>query len=111
MACDAAPPALHTLLEIRKYCPKVLGKTEVWVDGGVQRGTGIVKALALGARVVGLGRAPLYGLSVSGAARVSRVITSTGPFQQKMGIQRLIPFFFPVLRKETETALRLLCVK
>lgn len=68
-----------------------------------------MKALTLGARGVGLGRAPLYGLSVGGAGRVSRII-STGPFLQTMGIQRLIPFCFPVLRKETETALRLLGV-
>ncbi|OBT72296.1 hypothetical protein VF21_07956 [Pseudogymnoascus sp. 05NY08] len=89
-ACDTAPPALHTLLEIRKYCPEVLEKTEVWIDGGVQRGTDVVKALALGARGVGLGRAPLYGLSVGGAAGVSRMIT--------------------ILREEIETALRLLGV-
>lgn len=110
LACDTAPPALRTLLGIRKYCPKVLGKIEVGVDGGLQRGAGIVKALALGAHGLGLGRAPLYGLSVGGAARVSRTITSTGPFLQKRDIQRLIPFCFPVLRKETETALRLLGV-
>ncbi|OBT46389.1 hypothetical protein VE00_02681 [Pseudogymnoascus sp. WSF 3629] len=89
-ACDTAPPALHTLLEIRKYCPEVLEKIEVWIDGGVQRGTDVVKALALGARGVGLGRAPLYGLSVGGAAGVSRMIT--------------------ILREEIETALRLLGV-
>lgn len=36
-ALDTAPPAVHTLLEIRKYCPEVFSKIEVWVDGGIKR--------------------------------------------------------------------------
>ena len=52
-AADTAPPAVHTLLEIRKYCPEVLQKVEVLVDGGIRRGTDVVKALCLGARGVG----------------------------------------------------------
>ena len=48
-AADTAPPAIHTLLEIRKYCPEVLQKVEVLVDGGIRRGTDVVKALCLGA--------------------------------------------------------------
>ncbi|KJY01271.1 mitochondrial cytochrome b2 like protein [Zymoseptoria brevis] len=87
-AADTAPPAIHTLLEIRKYCPEVLGKVEVWVDGGIKRGTDIVKALALGAKGVGLGRAPLFGLSAGGKAGVERVLE--------------------ILKAETETAMRLL---
>ncbi|KAF2156425.1 hypothetical protein K461DRAFT_252433 [Myriangium duriaei CBS 260.36] len=73
-AADTAPPALHTLLEIRKYCPDVLKKIEVWVDGGIKRGTDIVKALSLGARAVGLGRAPLFGLAAGGQAGVERML-------------------------------------
>ncbi|KAK2589387.1 hypothetical protein QQS21_012937, partial [Conoideocrella luteorostrata] len=61
-AADTAPPSVHTLLEIRKYCPEVFSKIEVWVDGGIRRGTDVVKALCLGAKGVGLGRAPLFGL-------------------------------------------------
>lgn len=49
---DTAPPAIHTLLEIRKYCPEVLQKVEVLVDGGIRRGTDVVKALCLGAKGV-----------------------------------------------------------
>lgn len=62
---DTASPSIHTLLEIRKYCPEVMSKLEVYVDGGIYRGTDVVKALCLGARAVGLGRAPLYGLSIA----------------------------------------------
>lgn len=87
-AADTAPPAIHTLLEIRKYCPEVLNSIEVWVDGGIKRGTDIVKALALGAKGVGLGRAPLYGLGAGGKAGVERVLE--------------------ILKAEVETAMRLL---
>jgi 4-hydroxymandelate oxidase len=47
---------------------------EVYVDGGIRRGTDIVKALALGARAVLLGRPPLWGLSIDGAAGVAAVL-------------------------------------
>ena len=87
-ALDTAPPALHTLLEIRKFCPEVFTKLEVWVDGGIKRGTDVVKALALGAKGVGLGRAPLFALGAGGQAGVERM--------------------FEILKAETETALRLL---
>lgn len=75
-ALDTAPPAVHTLLEIRKYCPHVFQKIQVWVDGGIKRGTDIVKALCLGATAVGLGRAPLFGLGAGGQAGVERVLES-----------------------------------
>jgi 4-hydroxymandelate oxidase len=47
---------------------------EVYVDGGIRRGTDIVKALALGARAVLVGRPPLWGLAVGGAAGVQAVL-------------------------------------
>lgn len=75
-ALDTAPPAIHTLLEIRKYCPEVLDKIEVWVDGGIKRGTDVVKALCLGARGVGLGRAALFGLGAGGQQGVERTFES-----------------------------------
>lgn len=87
-AMDTAPPAIHTLLEIRKYCPEVLKSLEVWVDGGIKRGTDVVKALCLGAKGVGIGRAPLFGNGAFGTAGVERV--------------------FEILKAETETAMRLL---
>lgn len=90
-ALDTAPPSIHTLLEIRKYCPEVFSKLEVWVDGGIKRGTDIVKALALGAKMVGMGRNALYGLGAGGQAGVERV--------------------FEVFQAEVETAMRLLGVE
>lgn len=75
-AADTAPPAVHTLLEIRKYCPEVFDKVDVFVDGGIRRGTDVVKALCLGAKAVGIGRAPLFGLGVGGQQGVERVFQS-----------------------------------
>jgi 4-hydroxymandelate oxidase len=52
----------------------VAGRAEVYVDGGVRRGSDIVKALALGARAVLVGRPVLWGLAVDGADGVTHVI-------------------------------------
>ncbi|KGO45734.1 Aldolase-type TIM barrel [Penicillium expansum] len=71
---DTAPPAIHTLLEIRKYCPEALEKLEVMVDGGIRRGTDVVKALCLGARAVGIGRPAFWGLGAGGVAGVERTL-------------------------------------
>lgn len=49
-------------------------KMEVFVDGGVRRGTDIFKALALGATAVGVGRPVLYGLASYGQQGVERVL-------------------------------------
>jgi isopentenyl diphosphate isomerase/L-lactate dehydrogenase-like FMN-dependent dehydrogenase len=76
-ALDTAPPPAHTLLEIRKYCPDVFDAVDVWIDGGIKRGTDVVKALCLGAKAVGIGRGPLYGLACGGEAGVRRVFQST----------------------------------
>ncbi len=48
----------------------VAGRAEVYVDGGIRAGTDVVKALALGARAVMVGRPVLWGLAVDG--RVGR---------------------------------------
>ncbi len=50
------------------------GKAEVYVDGGIRRGTDILKALALGARAVLIGRPVLWALAVNGAEGVTQVI-------------------------------------
>jgi isopentenyl diphosphate isomerase/L-lactate dehydrogenase-like FMN-dependent dehydrogenase len=50
------------------------GRVEVLMDGGVRRGTDIARALALGARAVLAGRAPLWGLAVNGEAGARHVL-------------------------------------
>src|SRR3954452_23340652 len=52
----------------------VAGRLEVLVDGGIRRGTDVVKALALGAQAVLAGRAPLWGLTVDGENGARRVL-------------------------------------
>ncbi|OGE49935.1 hypothetical protein PENARI_c019G10393 [Penicillium arizonense] len=71
---DTAPPAVHTLLEMRRYCPVVFDKLEVWVDGGIRRGTDAVKAMCLGAKAVGIGRPALWGLAAGGVEGVERTL-------------------------------------
>ncbi|KAJ1337304.1 L-lactate dehydrogenase (cytochrome) [Microdochium nivale] len=90
-ALDTTTTPVQTLLEIRKFCPQVFDKVDVLVDGGIKRGTDVVKALALGAKGVGLGRAALYGLAVGG----------------EQGVERSLQ----ILADETATAMRLLGVE
>lgn len=52
----------------------VRDRCEVYVDGGVRRGTDVVKALALGARAVLVGRPVLWGLATGGADGVAEVL-------------------------------------
>jgi len=52
----------------------VEGQCEVYVDGGIRRGTDILKALALGAKAVLVGRPILWGLAVNGAEGVEHVL-------------------------------------
>lgn len=51
------------------------GRCEIYVDGGVRRGSDVLKALALGARAVMIGRPILWGLSAGGAAGAFDVLT------------------------------------
>ena len=61
---DTAQPSLLTLLEIRRYASFILsGPMQIFVDGGIRRGTDVLKALALGASAVGLGRPFLYSMA------------------------------------------------
>jgi len=52
----------------------VAGKAEVILDGGVRRGSDVVKALCLGARACMVGRAWLYGLAAGGEAGVAKAL-------------------------------------
>ncbi|KAI7570667.1 cytochrome b2 [Hortaea werneckii] len=60
---DTTQPAMMTLLELHKCAPEVFAHLEVYVDGGFTRGTDILKAIALGATAVGIGRPWLYALT------------------------------------------------
>ncbi|KAF2709000.1 mitochondrial cytochrome-like protein b2 [Pleomassaria siparia CBS 279.74] len=70
----SAPSSLMTLLEIRTYCPEVLGKIEVFLDGGLRDGNDVLKALCLGATAVGVGRPFLYALGAYGVKGVERCV-------------------------------------
>ena len=52
------------------------GKTPVWFDSGIRSGTDVVKALAMGASVVGVGRPYAYGLTLGGTAGIVHVLRS-----------------------------------
>jgi 4-hydroxymandelate oxidase len=52
----------------------VRGRIPVFVDGGFRRGSDVYKALALGAKAVGIGRPYVYGLAAFGQAGVERVL-------------------------------------
>lgn len=70
----SAPTALMTLLEIRTYCPEVIGKMEIFLDGGLRDGADVLKALCLGATAVGVGRPFLYALAAYGSQGVERCV-------------------------------------
>ncbi|KAJ5210462.1 Aldolase-type TIM barrel [Penicillium cf. griseofulvum] len=83
---DTSPPALLTLLELSYYDSAIFQQTEVYIDGGITRGTDILKALCLGAKGVLIGRPFLYALNYG-----------------EEGIVHLID----ILQSELETAMRL----
>lgn len=68
---DGVPATLHVLPEV---VAAVGGRIEVLVDGGIRRGSDIVKALCLGARAVLVGRAYAYGLAAAGEEGVADAI-------------------------------------
>ncbi|KAM0319915.1 hypothetical protein ACHAPQ_010152 [Fusarium lateritium] len=59
---DGAQASILILLELRKNCPQIFNQLEVYIDGGFERGSDILKAIALGATAVGIGRPFLYSL-------------------------------------------------
>jgi L-lactate dehydrogenase (cytochrome) len=68
---DCVSSSLRALPEV---VAAVKGQTEILMDGGVRRGSDIVKALCLGARAVLIGRAYAYGLAAAGQAGVARAL-------------------------------------
>jgi L-lactate dehydrogenase (cytochrome) len=68
---DGVPASLRALPEVVKA---VNGRAEILMDGGIRRGSDIVKAICLGARAVLIGRAYMYGLGAAGEAGIDRAI-------------------------------------
>ena len=68
---DSTPPALEVLPEIHDA---VGDRIEVFVDGGIRRGSDVLKALALGARAVLVGRPIVWGLAVAGSEGVESIL-------------------------------------
>jgi isopentenyl diphosphate isomerase/L-lactate dehydrogenase-like FMN-dependent dehydrogenase len=68
---DSVPASIEVLPEITEA---VASRCEVYVDGGIRRGTDILKALGLGARAVLIGRPTLWGLAVKGEEGVCHVL-------------------------------------
>jgi 4-hydroxymandelate oxidase len=68
---DTAPATIDVLPGI---ADALGGRAELLLDGGIRRGTDVLKALALGARAVLVGRPILWGLAVDGSEGVSRVL-------------------------------------
>ncbi len=63
-----------TVTALPRVAEAVAGRLPILLDGGIRRGTDVLKALALGATAVAIGRPYLYGLAVNGAAGVSRIV-------------------------------------
>lgn len=68
---DTAPATLDALPAIAEA---VGGELELYLDGGIRRGTDVLKALALGAKAVAIGRPALWGLAAGGEAGVCKVL-------------------------------------
>jgi 4-hydroxymandelate oxidase len=70
---DGVVPTAYALPEVAEA---VAGAAEVYVDGGVRHGRDVLRALALGARGVGLGRAVLWALAAEGSVGVRQVLSA-----------------------------------
>jgi 4-hydroxymandelate oxidase len=68
---DTVVPTAQALPEV---VDAVAGRAEVYADGGIRRGTDVLKALALGARAVMLGRPVVWALATGGAEGVYRLL-------------------------------------
>ncbi|WP_421990166.1 alpha-hydroxy acid oxidase [Roseococcus sp.] len=70
-ALDTAPASIEALPRIAEV---VAGRVPILMDGGIRRGSDVLKALALGAKAVLIGRPYIYGLAVGGPVGVAHVV-------------------------------------
>ena len=70
---DGALPTAHALPDV---VAAARGRLEIYVDGGIRRGADILRALALGARAVLVGRPFMWGLAMDGSSGVDQVFRS-----------------------------------
>ncbi|KAL5527651.1 hypothetical protein ACEPAG_6452 [Sanghuangporus baumii] len=103
---DFAPAPMTVLYELHQRRPDLIKNKEVYIDGGVTRGTNVLKALCLGARGVGMGRAFLYTNGTWGEAGVRRVVQN----EIFCCCDVLRTDDYEVMREEIETSMRLLGV-
>ena len=68
---DTVPGTIEALPLVAE---RVSGRVPILVDGGIRRGTDVLKAIALGASAVLIGRPYLYGLSIAGSKGVASVV-------------------------------------
>jgi 4-hydroxymandelate oxidase len=73
---DTVPATIDALPRVTD---KVAGRIPVLMDGGIRRGTDVLKALALGANAVLIGRPIFYGLATGGADGVTKVLNINAP--------------------------------
>lgn len=66
--------AIASIDALAPICSAISGRCEIYVDGGIRRGTDILKALALGAHAVLIGRPVIWGLTASGATGVQQML-------------------------------------
>mmetsp|Transcript_62870 Transcript_62870/g.99811 ORF Transcript_62870/g.99811 Transcript_62870/m.99811 type:complete len:485 (+) Transcript_62870:24-1478(+) len=73
---DYSRASMQVLIEVMRDLKRIdaADKLEVYMDGGIRRGSDIFKALAVGAKAVGIGRAALWGLTCYGQEGAQRVI-------------------------------------